>query len=280
MNDANADQRAAWNGESGDRWVATADRRDAVLAPVGEALLETAAIAPGERVLDIGCGCGATTIASARDAGPTGHVLGVDLSAPMLALAAQRAETIPTVDLLQADAQTFHRTERFDITISRFGTMFFDHPVAAFDNIAQQLTSGGRLCIATWQPLDANEWLVVPGAALLRYGSLPGEASADGPGMFAQSDPAVIEQVLREAGFREITTVARTVALRLGATIDDAIDHLTDSGPGRAVLETVPAEDHTHALAAVADALRPHHHPNEGVILDAGILLTTGRTKR
>ena len=92
--------------------------------------------------------------------------------------------------------------------------------------------------------------------------------------------PPVIEQVLREAGFREITTVARTVALRLGATTDDAIDHLTDSGPGRAVLETVPAEDHTHALAAVADALRPYHHPNEGVILDAGILLTTGRTKR
>jgi len=280
VTDANADQRAAWNGESGERWVATADRRDAVLAPVGEALIETAAIAPGERVLDIGCGCGATTLAAARDAGPTGHVLGVDLSAPMLALAAQRAETTPTADLLQADAQTFHLRERFDVAVSRFGTMFFDDPTAAFTNIARHLTAGGRLCIATWQPLQANEWLVVPGAALLRYGSLPGEASANGPGMFAQSDPAVIEGVLREAGFREITTVARTVALRLGATTDDAIDHLTDSGPGRAVLETVPAEDHADALAAVGDALRPHHHPNEGVILDAGILLTTGRTKR
>ena len=279
MTDVNADQRAAWNGESGERWVATADRRDAVLAPVGEALIETAAIASGERVLDIGCGCGATTLAAARDAGPTGHVLGVDLSAPMLALAAQRAETTPTADLLQADAQTFHLRERFDVAVSRFGTMFFDDPTAAFTNIARHLTAGGRLCIATWQPLDANAWLVVPGAALLEHASLPEAASADGPGMFAQSDPVVIEGVLREAGFGDITSVTRTVALRLGATIDDAIDHLTDSGPGRAVLETVPAEDHAHALAAVADALRPHHHPNEGVILDAGILITTGRTE-
>lgn len=278
MNDTNADQRAAWNGESGERWVATADRRDAVLAPIGDALLQSAAITPGERVLDIGCGCGATTIAAARAAGQTGHVVGLDLSAPMLALAASRAEQSPTTTFLHADAQTVDLVERFDVAISRFGTMFFDHPAAAFANIARQLAPRGRLAMATWQPLDANEWLVVPGAALLSYAPLPSEASAAaGPGMFAQSDPAIIEAVLRAAGFVDINSTARTIPLCLGATIEAAIEHLTDSGPGRTALEAVRAEDRGDAIDAVRDALRPHDDPGRGVVLDAGILLTSAR---
>lgn len=278
MNDPNAEQHAAWNGESGQRWVATADRRDTVLAPIGDALLQTAALAPGERVLDIGCGCGATTLAAAATSGPTGRALGIDISAPMLALAASRAEQSPTATFLEADAQTVDLVERFDVAISRFGTMFFDDPTAAFANIDRHLTPGGRLVMATWQPLGANDWLVVPGAALLQYTPLPPEAgAAAGSGMFAQSDPETITEVLQAAGLVDITIGPRSVQLCLGATVDDAIEHLIDSGPGRTALEAVRVEDRADALVAVGEALPPHHDPRRGVVLDAGVLLTSAR---
>jgi ubiquinone/menaquinone biosynthesis C-methylase UbiE len=280
VTEPNTDQRTAWNGASGVRWAASADRRDAVLAPVADALLDLSAITTGQHVLDVGCGCGATSLAAARATGPTGRVVGVDLSAPMLALAATRAAQSAMVEFVEADAQTFERTERFDLAISRFGTMFFDDPAGAFANIARHLVPGGRICIATWQPLVANEWLTVPGAALLRCTAIPEGAGVEGPGMFAQSDPAVVRRLLLDAGFVDVDALPQTVGLRLGATVDDAVEHLTESGPGRTVLEAIPEDDRSEALAAVAEALRPHHHADRGVVLGAGILLTTGRTER
>lgn len=277
---ANAEQHAAWNGESGQRWVASADPRDGVLAPIAGLLLDTAAIHPGDRVLDIGCGCGATTLAAADATGPGGHVVGVDLSAPMLDVARQRARGRKHIDFEQADAQTDPLGGPFDVAISRFGTMFFDDPSAAFTNLARHLVPAGRLCIATWQPLAANEWLLVPGAALIDFGSLPDGDDYAGPGMFAQSDPNGIQAVLTDGGFTDITTGPHTLPLVYGATVDDAIEYLADSGPGRAALDTIPPNRHDDALAAVRHALGPHHQADRGVVLGAAVLVTTGRTHR
>lgn len=274
----NADQFDAWNGDSGQRWVASADRRDAVLAPIAELLLDEAAIQRGEVVLDIGCGCGATSLAAAAATGPDGTVVGLDLSEPMLDVARRRAIAagIGHLQLRQGDAQLHRLEQTFDVAISRFGTMFFDDPTAAFANLSRHLRPGGRLCIVTWQPLVANQWLTVPGAALLRYGTLPEPEGPSTPGMFAQADPAAVRSVLSDAGFVGIDSTPRTVPIRLGATIDEAVDHLADSGPGRAVLETVPEADRGAALAAVADVLAEHHHET-GVTLDAGVWITTAR---
>ena len=203
---ANASQFDAWNGESGLRWVATADARDRVLAPVGEALLAAAAARPGMRVLDIGCGCGSTTLMAAKSVGNTGSATGIDLSGPMLDLARQRATAAGAVNasFVQGDAQTHaFEPEAADLVISRFGTMFFADPEAAFANIARALRPDGRLCLATWQPLAANEWLTVPGAALLRHTELPATAP-DQPGMFAQSDPELVSATLAAAGFADV----------------------------------------------------------------------------
>ena len=159
MSTANQDQRDAWNGDSGQRWVADADHRDAIHAPVAEALIAAAHLTAGEDVLDIGCGCGATTLAAGRDATP-GTATGIDLSAPMLDIARHRADAADdaTVSYLEADAQTHpFAPGAYDVAISRFGTMFFDDPVAAFANVAHGVRPGGRLCFATWQPLEANE---------------------------------------------------------------------------------------------------------------------------
>ncbi|MET0159245.1 MAG: class I SAM-dependent methyltransferase, partial [Acidimicrobiales bacterium] len=168
----NTDQREAWNGDSGLRWVADADRRDRVLAPVADALLRAAAPRAGEQVLDVGCGCGVTTLAAGQAVGSSGAATGVDLSAPMLALARERRDDadLRHVEFMEGDAQVHDLGGLHDLVLSRFGTMFFADPTAAFTNIASALRSGGRLCLATWQPLVANEWLLVPGAVLLQYG--------------------------------------------------------------------------------------------------------------
>jgi SAM-dependent methyltransferase len=271
---ANTEQYAAWNGESGRRWIADADRRDRVMAPIADALLDAARLRPGLRVLDVGCGCGATTLAAAKSVAPAGEAYGIDLSAPMLDVARRRAETagLTNIAFRQADAQAFGLpTGAYDLATSRFGTMFFADPAAAFANVAAALRSGGRLCIATWQPLDANDWLAVPGAALLPYGSLP---ESTGPGMFAQSDPIVITTILHAAGYTAIEVTPVSVVLALGADAEEATGYLAGTGIGRAVLDTVPDADKPAALQAVRTAIEDHETSN-GVELGAAVWITT-----
>ena len=280
MTGVNEAQREAWNGESGLRWTADADGRDRVIAGVTAVLLEAAALQSGERVLDVGCGCGATTIAAAEIVGRDGPVVGVDVSEPMLAVARQRVAdaALPNVSFHCTDAQTHSFEPRaHDVAISRFGTMFFDDPAAAFTNIARTLRPAGRLGMATWQPLVANQWLTVPGAELLRYGTLP-ETAGPGPGMFALSDPTMITDVLTEAGLTDVDVEAVTVALHLGADVEQAVEYLAGMGVGRAMLATIPERDHAEALDAVRAAL-VDHATDEGVHLDGAILVTTATNR-
>jgi SAM-dependent methyltransferase len=275
---ANHEQFEAWNGDSGRRWVASADRRDRVLAPVGDAVLAAAGLAAAEAVFDIGCGCGATTLAAATAVGPDGRALGVDLSAPMLDVARRRAAErgLAPVTFLQADVQTLpDAVPRFDVMISRFGTMFFSEPAVAFTRLRRHLRDRGRICIATWRPLDQNEWLTVPGAPLLQYATLP-ESDATSAGMFSQSDPAVVRTTLEAAGFTGIEVGSVDVPLRLGATVEEAVEHLADSGPGRQVLAAVPDSRRRDALAAVAESLAPHAE-EDGVRLGGAIWIARAR---
>jgi ubiquinone/menaquinone biosynthesis C-methylase UbiE len=271
----NAGQYADWNGESGRRWAKDPDRRDRVLAPVADVLLTAAGVSLGEVVLDVGCGCGATTVAAAQAAGPGGSVLGIDLSRPMLEVARRRAHegSVANVRFEQADAQTHALPPgAFGAAISRFGTMFFADPVAAFINVAGALRPGARLCLATWQPLAANDWLTVPGAVLLRYGTPP--QVTGGPSMFAQSDPAALAATLTTAGFSAVDATPVTVTLTLGAGPAEAAEYLTASGPGRALLDTAAAGVRPAALAAVRAALAEYDGPG-GVRLGAAIWVTT-----
>ncbi len=271
----NADQYAAWNGDSGRRWVQDPDRRDEVLAPVADALLAAARIIAGDAVLDIGCGCGATTLAAARAAGPGGSALGIDLSAPMLDVSRRRARERAAANARfeHGDAQAHPlAAAAFDVAISRFGTMFFADPVAAFANITSALRAGARLCMATWQPLRANDWLTIPGAALLRYATPP--ETAAGPGMFAQSDPVALAAMLTAAGLRDIHSEPVNVTMTLGAGPADATEYLLASGPGRALFDTIPADVRPVATDALRSALAQHTGP-EGVHLNAAVFLTT-----
>lgn len=248
-----------------------------MLAAVVGPVLAAADPGAGEAVIDIGCGCGATSLAAAQAVTERGSVLGVDLSGPMLAVARDRAARagLTNAAFVQADAQTHELGEAtFDAAISRFGTMFFDDPAAAFANIARSLCAGGRLAIATWQPLVANDWLMIPGAALLDYGAQP--ETAPGPGMFAQSDPDTITNVLAASGFDEIAVGPAIVPLVLGADPDAATAYVADTTIGRAFLETIADNTRPAALDAVRTALAEHAGP-DGVTLGGAIWMTTAR---
>jgi SAM-dependent methyltransferase len=250
------------------------DGLDRMLAPVGEAIASAAGLRPGETVLDIGCGAGATTLVAAEAVGPDGTVHGVDVTPPMLDIARARlaASGLVNVELVEAEAQTAVLPTA-DVAISRFGTMFFDGPVEAFANVRTALRPGGRLCIATWQPLEANAWLVVPGAALLRWITLP-DLDGDGPGMFSQSNPAVVEATLDAAGYDDVTVRSVKLALPVGADASEATARLADTGVGRAAIGAVPADELPAALDAVRDAMGPHTR-SDGVYLGAAVLIAT-----
>ena len=187
-------------------------------APFAAMILDAAGLRPGADVLDVGCGCGGTTLAAARLVAP-GQAVGLDLSGPMLARARAGAEAagLGNAEFRQGDAQV-HPLEpgRFGAVLSRFGVMFFADPVAAFANIRSAARPDGRLVFVCWQPLAANQWLLVPGAALAEHVPPGGFGTGDGPGMFAFADPDRIRQVLAGAGWRDVKVTAEQASILVG----------------------------------------------------------------
>ena len=159
--DSNADQIAYWNGETTRKWLDNRETLDRQMARLTDLLLATAAPVAGERAIDIGCGTGALSRRLTAAVGPEGEVLGLDVSAPLLAEATRRAPA--NVRHLEGDAQVHSfQPGAFDLAASRFGIMFFADPTAAFANIRAGVRAGGRLAIACWAPLADNPWFGVP----------------------------------------------------------------------------------------------------------------------
>ncbi|HEY5658515.1 MAG TPA: class I SAM-dependent methyltransferase, partial [Myxococcota bacterium] len=172
----NAEQIQYWNHASGPGWVAAQARIDGQVAPFGLLAMERAGIVEGERVLDVGCGTGQSTLQLVERVGRKGSVTGIDVSAPMLARATERAKQagFKNVSFLRADAQT-HRFDprHFDLIYSRFGVMFFADPRAAFANLRTALTPGGHLSFVCWQERAKNPWMLEPLLAAGRHIQLP-----------------------------------------------------------------------------------------------------------
>ena len=182
----NAKESAFWNGPAGRRWVNRQETWDVVLAPISAATIERAGVRPGERIVDIGCGCGATTIELGRLVGPAGRVLGLDISAPMLARAIDRLPPGLPVGFVQADAMT-HPFARggFDLLFSRFGVMFFAEPARAFTNLRSALRPGGRLVFACFRTPKENPWMMAPLQAAYEHVPPLPKVGPDDPGPFS-----------------------------------------------------------------------------------------------
>src|SRR5580704_3853042 len=222
----NEDQRTRWNGIDGEYWTANQDRLDRTLAPVTAPLLAFAAPHPGSTVIDVGCGCGATTIELARAVGPSGRVLGIDVSKPMLALAAERLREFANASSLEGDAAELPLGDvHADLIVSRFGVMFFGDPVAAFANLRTGLAPGGRLRFACWRPINENPWLQIPLHAVYEHAPRLPKPDPEEPGPFSFGDTARVTRILGAAGFTapSFTPLDIEMDIAAGGTLEDAV---------------------------------------------------------
>jgi SAM-dependent methyltransferase len=251
----NDEQIEFWNGPPGETWAALQDRLDRQLDPLGRAALGALQPRRGEHVLDVGCGNGQTTLQLAEAVGPTGRVVGVDVSAPMLA-AARARKAGPHVSFLRADAQVQAFDQPFDAIFSRFGVMFFADPAAAFANLRRALKPGGRMAFVCWRSEGENPIMTVPLTAAKKRIPLQLPApDPTAPGPFALADRARLERILQTAGFASVAITPHDE--RIGgndraATLELALQ----IGPlGRLLRE------HPEYRAGVVDAVREAIEP-------------------
>jgi ubiquinone/menaquinone biosynthesis C-methylase UbiE len=240
----NEDQIAYWNGPAAARWTAQQSSMDRALAPFSAASLQLAAAVGGERALDVGCGCGDTALALAQRVGTQGRVIGVDVSGPMLARARERAAGLTQLEFVQADAATASFTPDHDLLFSRFGVMFFEDAIAAFDNLHRALRPSGRLAFVCWRAFEENPWATHPMAAIARV--LPETQDPwrnHLPGPYAFADRDKIAHTLSAANFHAISIERFDAALTPpGDDVASTVDFTLSSGPATRLLAGVAPE--------------------------------------
>lgn len=262
MADTNVEQRTYWNEQAGPVWVAMQERMDVQIGGHGARALAVLNAQPGERLLDVGCGCGDTALTLARAVGASGRVLGVDISAPMLARARERAAAAGlrnvTFELADAQGHAFP-AGAFDGLFSRFGVMFFEAPAAAFSNLVRALRPAGRVTFACWQPVSANLWVSLPMAALASVLPLPPPPPPGAPGPFAFGEPERVRGILGEGGLTDVAFRNEQLPMTF-SDVDEASAFLTDMGPAsRAVREAGGGDAlREKAQAAIRTAIPPY----------------------
>ena len=277
--DQNADQIAYWNGPGGQRWADRQAAQDILLAPVLDILIDRARLKTGERIIDIGCGSGATSIAFAKKVAPSGHVFGIDVSAPMLARARASAPKELAVDFVQADATVYpFDPASFDLLASRFGVMFFADPVLSFSNMRKALRPSGRLAFACWREPRENPWMMVPLQAVYNHApKLPPQGPED-PGPFAFASEERVHRILAAAGFTGIAMEPCPLSLdiAIGRGLDAAVQGALEIGPTSRALEGQPADVRAAATNSIREILAPLAKGN-AVALPGSIWIVTAR---
>ncbi len=267
-----------WNVTAGQTWAQFQEQLDRQIDSLGREALRALAPQPGERVVDIGCGCGQTTLELAAAVGPTGAVVGVDISQPMLDVARRRvhAAGCTNVDLRRLDVQSGTLGDQlFDAAFSRFGVMFFSDPVAAFANIAKFLQPGGRLSFVCWRPLQENPWMQAPLDAVRELLPPPAPIEPTAPGPFAFADAARVRGILDGAGFASVTITPFDTRIGSG-DLEEALKIACRVGPLGALLR-----DNPQYLEPVAARVRPvlaAYQTPGGVLMPAGVWIVQART--
>ncbi|MFC1579054.1 class I SAM-dependent methyltransferase [Pseudomonadota bacterium] len=278
---SNAEQIEYWNGEAGKRWAQDDDTMARLLQPVTEALLDHAAVEGCKHALDVGCGGGSQSVMLAQRLGEDAQVLGVDISGPMLAVAAAKAEAPAagraTLRFAQADASAHDfEPNSFDLVFSRFGVMFFDDPEGAFSNIRKGMQPQAKLAFCCWQPVKDNAWTWIPLQAALQHLPPPERMPPNAPGPFALADAERTRGILANAGFDAIDLQAYRPTLQIGKapSLGEAVRELARIGPVARLLTGQPEAVLARVFPAMETALAPYY--KDGALqLSAAIWLVT-----
>jgi ubiquinone/menaquinone biosynthesis C-methylase UbiE len=257
--DENAEAIAAWDGPLYDRFVRFREIVTSGLGRHGEEALRLYPPAPGERVLDIGCGFGDTTQAIAALVGPGGEAVGVDAAPRFIEAALQEAREAGTGNLRfeVADVQDHVPGGPFDLAFSRFGTMFFANPVAALRNVRGALVPGGRLVMVVWRRRIDNDWLYRAQTIVEQIVSRPEEYDEPtcGPGPFSMADADTTSEILLRAGFTDVVLRRCDLPIMIGNDLDEAIDMVMALGPAGEILR-LQGDRVAHLHGEVRQALR------------------------
>ena len=281
----NREQIEYWNGDAGRRWAQDDDTMARLLQPICEALLEHAAVERCRSALDVGCGGGSQSLMLAQRLGEGGHVLGVDISEPMLGVARGKAAAPAagraSLEFLLADAAS-HAFEpgTFDLLFSRFGVMFFDDPTAAFANLRRALQPQGRVAFCCWQAVKDNAWTRIPLQAALQHLPPPEPQPPNAPGPFAFADASRVESILAAAGFGDIAIETHSTTLRISEapSLAGAVRELARIGPVSRLLADQPQATLDKVFPAIEAALEPYYRGG-ALDLQAAVWLVTARNR-
>ena len=273
----NAAQAEYWNCVAGAKWADRQEHQDQVLRPVSDRLIAAAKPKPGERVIDVGCGCGATTIEFAARVSPGGEVLGLDISEPMLARARERvADHLPARFVL-ADATVYDfDAGAADLVASRFGVMFFADPARSFANLRKGLKPGGRLAFACWREARQNPFFILPLREAGKHAPPLPEMDPEAPGPFALADPARVQRILSDAGYVDIVPTPHDLELDIavGRGLDTAVHAAMTIGPTSRMLDGQSEAVRAAVEADIRKALAAHAR-GDSVPLGGAIWIVT-----
>jgi len=278
MISSNRAQLAYWNGPIGHMWAGAQEKRDRDHAPMTDAVLKLASPARGEHVLDIGCGSGTTTLRLAQAVGAEGSVLGIDLSAPMLAVAERRArQSGSAAKFIEADVADHPFTPKHvALAFSQFGVMFFADPVAALANVYAAIKEGGRLAFVCWRASTENPWSAVPEAAAKPWLPPMEPLPPDAPGRYSFANPDRVRSILLRAGFHAPQIEKFDTRIHLGETPEAAASSSIDGGPLARTLADVDEDTRQRVREAVTTRLARELGPG-GVTLAAGCWLVAAK---
>lgn len=278
----NADQIAYWNGPGGRHWTDRQQLQDIVLAPVSEILVGRAGVKSGEAVIDVGCGCGATSFDLVKQVGATGRVTGIDISEPMLGRARELVPPGAPVEFVLADA-TVHPfvPASADLLFSRFGVMFFAQPSVSFANMRKALRPGGRLAFACWRTPRDNPWMMLGLQEAYKHVPKLPEVKADDPGPFSFASEERVHLILNDAGFSTIAMERADLSLDIatGRGLEAAVETVLAIGPTSRALEGQPPDKIAAATQSIRTALSSHQK-GDAVPLGGSIWIVTAANSR
>ena len=280
MEDKNIKQRQFWSGAGGDVWVNKQREMDIMLNPLGERVINKLDIQPDAKIIDIGCGCGATTLEIAKKA-TNGEVIGVDISEPMLDRAAELAKEMSLANTAfeVKDVQEAEIIQDyFDIAFSRFGVMFFENPFKAFENINSCLKKDGILSFVCWQEAGLNPWQSLSIQVIKEFLDLPAPLPKS-PGPFAFEDKSYIEEILNTSGFKslQIDDNQEDIVMFSGKSIREACeDYLTINPVVTEMLKNSPPDLKEEILEALIGKFSDFHN-NDGLLFPSATWIVTAK---